>query len=65
MVEQGALPAPRRTLLEALAAEHLTEHGGDPEKSLAALDLNRSTRESLVRIGGPLIEASLARLGSG
>ena len=39
-------------------------HGGDPEKSLAALDLNRSTRESLAAAGGPDVEATLAHVGS-
>jgi len=65
LVEQGALIAPRRGLLEALAAEHMAAHGGDPEKSLAALDVNHSTRESLARIGGLGIETSLACVGSG
>src|SRR5206468_2738753 len=40
-------------------------HRGDPEKSLAALDLNRSTRESLAAAGGPQVEATLAHVGSG
>jgi WD40 repeat protein len=65
LVEQGALSPPRRDLLEALAAEHLAAHGGDPEQSLAALDLSRSTRESLAAVGGPEVEATLAQVGSG
>ena len=54
----------RRALLEAWAAEHLAAHGCDPEKSLAAFDLDRSTRESLAA-AGPEVEATLAHLGSG
>src|SRR5690348_15408811 len=65
LAEQGALTPPRRALLDALAAEHLAAHGGDPEKSLAALDLNRSTRASLAHAGGPEVEATLAHVGSG
>ena len=65
LVEQGALSAPRRAMLEALAAEHLAVHGNDPEKSLAALDLSRSTRESLANAGGPEVEATLVHVGTG
>jgi hypothetical protein len=60
LVEQGALTPPRRALLDALAAEHLAAHGGDPERSLAALDLGRSTRESLANAGGPASHAGRA-----
>src|SRR3954451_9342657 len=56
LVEQGALTGTRRALLEALAAEHLAAHGGDPQRSLAALDLGRSTREGLAA-AGPAVEA--------
>ena len=37
LVEQKALAADRRTLLEALVQEHLKQHGNDAEKSLAAV----------------------------
>ena len=40
-------------LLDALVDAHLKLHGGDPERSLAALDVDRSTRESLAAAGGP------------
>ena len=65
LVEHGALTAPRRTLLDALLAEHLAAHGGDAEQSLAALELNCSTRESLSAAGGPAVEVTLAHVGSG
>ena len=65
LVEHGALTAPRRALLDALLAEHLAAHGGDAEQSLAALELNCSTRESLSAAGGPAVEVTLAHVGSG
>jgi serine/threonine protein kinase/tetratricopeptide (TPR) repeat protein len=63
LAEQGVLDPPRRALMEALLAAHLNLHAGDLEKSLAALDLNRSTFESLAAAGGAEIEASLAHVG--
>src|SRR5438874_13314320 len=35
--EHGALDAGIRALLDALVAKHLERHGGDPQRSLAAL----------------------------
>jgi tetratricopeptide (TPR) repeat protein/tRNA A-37 threonylcarbamoyl transferase component Bud32 len=64
LVEQGALDASGRDLLRALAERQLKLHGGDPEKSLAALDVGRSTRESLAKIDAPEIEGTLAHVGS-
>ena len=46
-----------------MVALHLKKHGGDPEKSLAAIHAGRSTRESLARVGDADIEASLEHLG--
>src|SRR5262245_48352779 len=65
LAEQGALRPEHRPILDALAEAHLKLHGGDPERSLAALELNRSTRESLAAAGGPQVEATLAHVGSG
>jgi tetratricopeptide (TPR) repeat protein/tRNA A-37 threonylcarbamoyl transferase component Bud32 len=64
LAEQGALRPEHRPLLDALVEAHLKLHGGDPERSLAALDVNRSTRESLAA-AGPDVEATLAGVGSG
>ena len=64
LAEQGHLRPEHRPLLEALVEAHLRLHGGDPEQSLAALDVNRSTRESLAA-AGVQVEATLARVGSG
>src|SRR5262249_39815927 len=63
--EQGALRPEHRPLLDALADAHVKLHGGDPEKSLAALGVDRSTRESLAAAGGPEGEATLHHVGSG
>ncbi len=65
LAERGGLRLEHRPLLEALAEAHLKLHGGDPERSLAALDVNRSTRESLAAAGGVDVEATLAHVGSG
>src|SRR5262249_13811167 len=61
----GDLDAEQRALLEALVAQHLKKHGGDAERSLAAIRAGRSTRESLAKLGDADIEGTLARLGSG
>jgi hypothetical protein len=47
-----------------LATLHLKKHGNDVKKSLAAVPAARSTREGLVSIGEPAIEASLINVGS-
>ena len=61
---RGDLNPARRALLEGLAAVHLEAHGGDVEKSLAAVSAGKSTRESLARIGDPDIEATLGHVAS-
>jgi serine/threonine protein kinase len=65
LAEQGALAAPCVTLVEGLVSEHLRRHGSDPQRSLAALGVGRSTRECLARIGDGELDASLAHVGSG
>jgi serine/threonine-protein kinase len=61
----GHLDADQRALVEALAAQHLKKHGGDAERSLAALAAGGSTHERLAELGDVEIEATLARVGSG
>ena len=60
---RGDLTGAKRTLLEALAAVHLEAHGGDVEKSLAAVSAGKSTKESLARIGSPEINETLGHVG--
>ena len=64
LAARGDLDDADRVAVEALAARHLTKHGGDPEKSLAAISLGRSTRESLGRLGDAALDASIAHAGS-
>ena len=47
-------------LLEALVAEHLKQHGGDTEASLAAVSSLGSVREDLERLDDSDLQASLA-----
>ena len=61
---RGDLDADDRGVVEALVVRHLKRHGSDVEKSLAAIPAARSTRESLVRIGDPDIEATVGHVGS-
>jgi serine/threonine-protein kinase len=64
LVALGHLDAAHRPLLEGLAAAHLARHGGDAQKSLAAIPAGRSTRESLAQLGDPDIEGTLAHVRS-
>jgi serine/threonine protein kinase/tetratricopeptide (TPR) repeat protein len=64
LVARGDLDADDRSAVEALVARHLKKHGGDVERSLAAIPAGRSTRESLARIADPDLGGTLARLGS-
>ncbi len=65
LAEQGALDADDHALLESLVARHVRAHGGDPERSLADVDLGRSTRESLIKLGDPELGATLGRVPAG
>src|SRR5947209_9300201 len=47
------LDADARGAVEAMAALHVKKHGGDAEKSLAAIPAGRSTRERLAALGDP------------
>ena len=58
LVARGDLDADDRAAVEALVAQHLKKHGGDAEKSLAAIPAGRSTRESLARLGDPELDGT-------
>jgi WD40 repeat protein/serine/threonine protein kinase len=62
LVEQGALADDRHALLDALVGEHLKQHAGDPEQSLAAIRPASGLRDELRRLADPDLEASLAHL---
>jgi serine/threonine-protein kinase len=62
LVDRGDLDEEDRSAVDVLVARHIKKHGGDVEKSLAAVPANRSTRASLAALGEPEIEATLARV---
>src|SRR6516165_9377915 len=62
LVALGHLSPARRPVVEAMAALHLEAHGGDVERSLAALPAEPSTRRSLAGLGDPDLASSLAGL---
>jgi serine/threonine protein kinase/tetratricopeptide (TPR) repeat protein len=64
LVGRGELDLDDCRAVEALVTRHVKKHGGDVEKSLAAVSAGKSTRESLARIGDPQIEATLGHVGS-
>jgi serine/threonine protein kinase len=62
LLEQNSLGEDTRALLVALVEKHLELHGGDAEKSLAALSSLGSVREELGDLGNPQVDATLARV---
>jgi serine/threonine-protein kinase len=65
LVGRGDLDADQCAGVEAMVGLHLKKHGGDAEKSLAAIPAGRSTRESLAALDDPAIEHTLTQLASG
>ena len=61
---RGDLTSAKRALLEALAGAHLEAHGGNVEKSLAAVPAGKSMRASLANLDDPDIEVTLGHVGS-
>src|SRR5437879_3662540 len=62
LLEQGALAAADRDMLEGLVRRHLERHGGDVERSLAAVDASEAVCAELRRIADDELNASLAQL---
>jgi len=62
LVDQRALAADLRMLLEALVQEHLKLHDDDPAKSLAAVSSIKSMREELRQIPDAELHASLGHV---
>jgi signal transduction histidine kinase/tRNA A-37 threonylcarbamoyl transferase component Bud32 len=65
LVARGDLDADQRAGVEMMVGLHLKKHGGDAERSLAAVPAGRSIREGLAKLGDPGIDAPLAHVGSG
>src|ERR1700676_4970745 len=57
LVEQGALAASRRAMLEPLVDEHVRVHDNDPQKSLASLSSLGSAREEFAKVADPDVQA--------
>jgi eukaryotic-like serine/threonine-protein kinase len=64
LAARGDLDPDQRAAVDALVALHLKKYGGDPEKSLAAVEVGCSLRQSLADVGGPEVHATLAGTGS-
>jgi WD40 repeat protein/tRNA A-37 threonylcarbamoyl transferase component Bud32 len=62
LVGQLSLRADERDAIEALVGKHLERHGGDIEKSLAAVQLPTPLRHDLHSLGDGDVQASLAQL---
>jgi len=62
LVARGDFDADHRAAVDALVALQLKKHGGSTERSLAALAVGQSTRESLARVADPDVEGTLAQL---
>jgi serine/threonine-protein kinase len=62
---RGDLDPEQRAAVEAMVGLHLKKHDGDAARSLAAIPVGPSTRESLAALGDSAIERSLTQLGSG
>ena len=64
LIALGSLDPDDRVAVDVMANRHLKKHGGEIEKSLAILAVNRSTQENLVRIGGPDALSTLGHVGT-
>ncbi len=62
LVEQGALRDDTHALLEAVVHKHLELHGGDAQRSLAAVSSIDSVRQDLQQVADPDVQASLAQV---
>jgi serine/threonine protein kinase len=61
LLEQGALDRDGHALLDALVQKHLALHGGDPERSLAAVPRVDAVGLGLGQIPDPELHATLSR----
>jgi serine/threonine-protein kinase len=64
LMEHGALDSDGHALVEALVGKSLQRHGGNAEKSLAALSSIGSAREELSRIQDADVQASLMHVST-
>ncbi len=64
LLERGAIDAESRSILAAMAEKQLKLHGGNAEKSLAAVAAAPSIREKLAALGDADLTSSVALVGS-
>ena len=64
LVEQGGLAPEEHALVEAVVHRHVLNHGGDPQRSLAAVSSIRSARQELEQVADPDLQASLAQVSA-
>jgi len=64
LVQQQALPQSKRDLLEPLVEQHIQDHAGDPQKSLAALSSASSIAEQLRAVPDTDVQQSLAHVSA-
>jgi hypothetical protein len=64
LLNQGALREDTHALLEAMVHKHLELHGGDAQKSLAAVSPVGSVRQELQKVADPEVQASLAHVSA-
>ena len=62
LLDRGALTPARHAALDVLVQEHLQQHGGDPERSLAVLSLVQDVRNDLEVVPDLDLQASLLYL---
>jgi serine/threonine-protein kinase len=62
LADRGDLDPEQRAAVNALVALNLKKHGGDPEKSLAAVSVAPSIRRSFAEIADPPIDTTLVGL---
>jgi serine/threonine-protein kinase len=61
---RGDLTGAKRAILEKLAEVHLEAHGGDVERSLAAVSADKSIHQSLANLGDSDIPSTLGHVPS-
>jgi eukaryotic-like serine/threonine-protein kinase len=64
LIDRGAIDEESRALLAGMAEKQLKLHGGDTEKSLAAVGVGPSTRQKLTALADTDLTASVALVGS-
>jgi tetratricopeptide (TPR) repeat protein/tRNA A-37 threonylcarbamoyl transferase component Bud32 len=64
LCQRGVLSERRLAMLQGLVEEHIAQHGGDPQASLAALRVEPGVRHYLSRLPDPDVQGSVSSLVS-